>query len=45
MRNEASEETPVKPSRTKLVLFGLMLAAASLAMYVSFILKTALKGP
>jgi hypothetical protein len=36
-------ETP-KNSR-KLVLFALMLGAMSLFMYVSFILKTALKGP
>ena len=36
-------ETP-KNSR-KLILFGLMLGAMSLFMYVSFILTTAFKGP
>lgn len=33
------------PSRRKLVIFGLLLAAVSLFMYVSFIVKTAVRGP
>ena len=36
---------PTKISRAKLVLFALGLGAMSLFMYVSFIVKTALKGP
>ena len=42
-RNMNRNETP-KNSR-KLILFGLMLGAMSLFMYVSFILTTAFKGP
>lgn len=33
------------PDRKKLVLFALMLLAISAFMYVSFIVKTAVKGP
>jgi hypothetical protein len=36
---------PPPKDRKKLVLFALMLAALSLFMYVSFIVKTAVKGP
>ena len=42
-RNMSRNETP-KSSR-KLILFGLLLGAMSLFMYVSFILTTAFKGP
>ncbi len=38
-------KTPPPPDRKKLVLFALMLGGLSLFMYVSFILKTAIKGP
>lgn len=38
-------KTPQPPNKKKLVLFGLLLAGMSLFMYVSFILKTAIKGP
>jgi hypothetical protein len=34
-----------KANRRRLALIGLGLAALSLFMYVSFILKTAIKGP
>lgn len=33
------------PDRKKMVLFAAMLLAISAFMYVSFILKTAIKGP
>ena len=38
-------KTPPPPNRTKMILFALMLGGLSLFMYVSFILKTAIKGP
>ena len=34
-----------KANRRRLMWFGLAAGAASLFMYVSFILKTAIKGP
>lgn len=34
-----------KPDRKKMVLFALMLVGMSVFMYVSFIVKTAVKGP
>lgn len=40
----SSQQTP-PPSRKKLVLFALVLGLAALFMYVSFILKTAVRGP
>jgi len=39
------EDSKQKANRRRLILIGLALAAASLFMYVSFILKTAIKGP
>lgn len=39
------DDSREKAHRRKLVLFGLAMAALSLFMYVSFILKTAIKGP
>jgi hypothetical protein len=38
-------EPPRPPSKQKLIWFALVLAAMSLFMYVSFIVKTAVKGP
>ena len=40
----SSNPTP-PPDRKKLVLCALMLGLAALIMYVSFIVKTAVKGP
>ena len=34
-----------KAQRLRLILFGIAVASVSLFMYVSFILKTAIKGP
>lgn len=39
------DDSKEKTSRQRLVLFGLFLAGLSLFMYVSFILKTAVRGP
>lgn len=36
---------PNKAQRLRLILFGIAVASVSLFMYVSFILKTAIKGP
>jgi hypothetical protein len=43
--NTDRNPNPQPPSRKKMVLFALMLGAMSLFMYVSFIIKTAVKGP
>ena len=40
----SSNQTP-PPDRKKLVLVALSLGFAALVMYVSFIIKTAVKGP
>ena len=47
MPSGGSREPPRydKAQRRRLVLFGIALAAVSLFMYVSFIVKTAVKGP
>jgi hypothetical protein len=37
--------TKEKSNRRRLIVIGLILASISLFMYVSFILKTAVKGP
>jgi len=41
--NDPNELTPAQKKR--LWLFGLAVAAVSVFMYVSFIIKTAVKGP
>jgi hypothetical protein len=38
-------DSKTKANRRRLMLIGVALAAVSLFMYVSFILKTAIKGP
>lgn len=40
-----SDESKAKAHRRKMILFGIALAAVSLFMYVSFIYKTAVRGP
>jgi hypothetical protein len=44
LNTERDPKTP-PPDRKKLILFALMLGAMSLFMYVSFMVKTAVKGP
>jgi hypothetical protein len=39
------DDSKEKANRRRLILIGFALAAISLFMYVSFILKTAIKGP
>lgn len=39
------DDSKEKANRRRLILFGLALGAISLFMYVSFILKTAVRGP
>lgn len=43
-RNDPND-ADARAKRRRLVLFGLILAAASLFMYASFIVKTAVRGP
>lgn len=45
MNTAPPKDSKEKADRRRLILFGLALAAASLFMYVSFILKTAIRGP
>ncbi len=45
MTTQDLKTQPPGPSRTRLILFALGLAAISLFMYVGFIVKTAVKGP
>jgi hypothetical protein len=40
-----SDESKAKANRRKMILFGIALGAVSLFMYISFIYKTAVRGP
>ncbi len=44
IRSVSSNQTP-PPDRKKMVMIALTLGFAALFMYVSFIIKTAVKGP
>ncbi len=45
MTTNLPDDSKDKANRRRLILIGLALAAVSLFMYVSFILKTAIRGP
>lgn len=45
MNSTPPDDSKERANRRRLILFGLALGAVSLFMYVSFILKTAVRGP